>query len=61
MLIFCGIIPGNPLNIAGDAAAEPFYDPYALSKSGAVGLTRGLEQQFASCGIVINGIRCQSV
>ncbi|MBP5545137.1 MAG: SDR family oxidoreductase [Kiritimatiellae bacterium] len=49
-------IPGNLLNIASVAATEPYYGPYATSKGGVVGLTRGWGRQFASYGIVINGI-----
>lgn len=49
-------IKGNLLNIASVAATEPFYGPYATSKGGVVGLTRGWGKQFAPYGIVINGI-----
>ncbi len=49
-------IPGNILNIASVAATEPYYGPYATSKGGVVGLTRGWGRQFAPYGIVINGI-----
>ena len=49
-------IPGNLLNIASVAATEPFYGPYATSKGGVVGLTRGWGKTFAPYGIVINGI-----
>ena len=49
-------IPGNLLNIASVAATEPFYGPYAASKGGVVGLTRGWGKTFAPYGIVINGI-----
>lgn len=49
-------IPGNLLNIASVAATEPFYGPYAASKGGVLGLTRGWGRQFAPYGIVINGI-----
>lgn len=49
-------IPGNLLNIASVAATEPYYGPYATSKGGVVGLTRGWGRQFAPYGIVINGI-----
>ncbi len=49
-------IKGNLLNIASVAATEPYYGPYATSKGGVVGLTRGWGKQFAPYGIVINGI-----
>ena len=49
-------IPGNLLNIASVAATEPYYGPYAASKGGVVGLTRGWGKTFAPYGIVINGI-----
>ena len=49
-------IKGNVLNISSVAATEPFYGPYATSKGGLTGLTRGWGQQFAASGIVINGI-----
>lgn len=49
-------IPGNLLNIASVAATEPYYGPYATSKGGVVGLTRGWGKTFAPYGIVINGI-----
>lgn len=49
-------IKGNVLNISSVAATEPFYGPYATSKGGLTGLTRGWGKQFAPSGIVINGI-----
>lgn len=49
-------IRGNFLHIASVAATEPYYGPYATSKGGVVGLTRGWGKQFAPYGIVINGI-----
>lgn len=49
-------IKGNLLNIASVAATEPYYGPYAASKGGLAGLTRGWGKQFAPYGIVINGI-----
>ena len=49
-------IKGNVLNISSVAATEPYYGPYAASKGGVTGLTRGWGRQFAPYGIVINGI-----
>ncbi len=49
-------IPGNLLNVASVAATEPYYGPYAVSKGGVAGLTRGWGKTFAPYGIVINGI-----
>ncbi len=54
--LYTNRLTGSVLNIASVASTEPFYGPYAASKGGVVGLTRGWGKQFAPYGIVINGI-----
>ena len=49
-------IKGNILNITSVAGEEPVYGAYGASKIASSGLTRGWGKQFASDGIVINGI-----
>lgn len=49
-------VKGNILNVTSVAAHEPVYGAYGASKIAATGLTRGWGKQYASDGIVINGI-----
>lgn len=47
---------GTIVNIASDAGLRPAPDPYSISKTGVVGLTRGLGKRHAKENIRINAI-----
>lgn len=47
---------GNIINLASDAGLRPAPDCYSISKTGVVGLTRGLGKRHAKEGIRINAI-----
>lgn len=46
----------NILNIASSSSYRPAANPYAISKWGVRGMTRGLAKALLSHGIVVNGI-----
>lgn len=47
---------GTIVNIASDAGLRPAPDPYSISKTGVVGLTRGLGKRHARENIRINAV-----
>lgn len=49
-------IRGHILNISSQAALEPAWSPYRLSKWGVRAITEGLAQQLLPYGIIVNGI-----
>ena len=49
-------ICGNIVNVCSEMSVRPAYDPYCISKWGALGLTKGLAKKLITRGIIINGI-----
>lgn len=49
-------IKGNILNVASSSSCRPANSPYALSKWGILGFTKGTAKQLIKHGIVVNSV-----
>ncbi len=49
-------IQGNILNISSSSAVRPANNPYAISKWGESGFTKGVAKQLIKYGIVVNAV-----